>query len=260
MNTDTLPLEDQCKKDPCTSQKALAIQTLRDKRVIHVPEARSFIVEGSTGEKYAVELHPQEKCQCPSLSTCYHIMAAKMSIGADDYGKKRSLNLSQLRKNSRKRPNKKAGRKQPRPCDKEDISIIPAPDSSKQSFICSTPTCDSDSEATPSILKRRKTTQATPVSRKKIVFETPMPSLSDIPEESTNNLIEENCQTSTISTGSPDISLSKESATVDACSSDPRCDAVQTEEKEQSSRDHPHVTKRIWTQFGSWFLTAEWSR
>jgi hypothetical protein len=38
-------------------------------------------------------------------------------------------NLTQLRKNSRKRPNKKAGKKQPRPCDEDQLSVInPAPD------------------------------------------------------------------------------------------------------------------------------------
>jgi hypothetical protein len=49
-------------------------------------------------------------------------------------------NLTQLRKNSRNRPNKKAGKKQPRPCDEDQLSVInPAPDSAKkQSFFSST--------------------------------------------------------------------------------------------------------------------------
>jgi hypothetical protein len=40
--------------------------------------------------------------------------------------------MPQLRKNSRKHPNKKAGKKQPRPCDEDQLSVInPAPDSAK---------------------------------------------------------------------------------------------------------------------------------
>jgi hypothetical protein len=49
--------------------------------------------------------------------------------------------------------NKKAGKKQPRPCDEDQLSVInPAPDSAKkQSFFSSTPI------STPqSILKKRK--------------------------------------------------------------------------------------------------------
>jgi hypothetical protein len=45
-------------------------------------------------------------------------------------------NLTQLRKNSRKRPNKKAGKKQPRPCDEDQLSVInPAPDSAKKQLV-----------------------------------------------------------------------------------------------------------------------------
>jgi hypothetical protein len=76
-----------------------------------------------------------------------------MALNLDNIDEKRVHNLTQLRKNSRKRPNKKAGKKQPRPCDEDQLSVInPAPDSAKkQSFFSSTPI------STPqSILKKRK--------------------------------------------------------------------------------------------------------
>ena len=126
-----------------TSQRSLALAALNDNKVTHVPSARTFIVEGSQGSKYAVQLHPKETCQCPSIGTCYHIIAAKLSIGIDDTGDKRKLHMAQLRRNSRKRQDKKAGRKRPRPCDIEDDNIIPAPDSKltklSESVVCSTP-------------------------------------------------------------------------------------------------------------------------
>lgn len=113
-----------------------------------MPEVGSFVVEGSNGNKYSVQLYPKETCSCPSLATCYHILAVQMSIGVEDLSEKRIYNLTQLRKNSRKRPNKNAGRKQPRPCD-TDISIIPAPDSTLQaSFVCSNATIETKNDNT----------------------------------------------------------------------------------------------------------------
>lgn len=50
-------------------------------------------------------------------------MVVKMSIGEEDIEEKRILNLIQLRKNSRKRVNKKVGIKNLRLCD-QDILII----------------------------------------------------------------------------------------------------------------------------------------
>ena len=41
----------------------------------------AFMVQGSKGSKYAVTLFPKENCQCPSTGECYHIIAAKISIG-----------------------------------------------------------------------------------------------------------------------------------------------------------------------------------
>lgn len=49
-----------------------------------------------------------------------------MSIGLDDKKSKKKINLTQLRRNTRCRADKKSGRKAPRPGDYE---INPAPDS-----------------------------------------------------------------------------------------------------------------------------------
>ena len=73
---------------------------------------------------YAVKLFPTQTCQCPSTSLCYHIVATKMSIGMSQGMPNEKVNLTQLRRNSRKRLDKKSGNKQPRKFD-----YNPAPDS-----------------------------------------------------------------------------------------------------------------------------------
>ena len=112
------------------SQRALAETVVREKHVHHVPGMGVFMVEGSKGDKYAVSLFPKEKCQCPSTNLCYHILAAQLSIGMPPTGNTKTINLSQLRRNSRKRVDKKGGRKTPRKLDYENSEVIPAPDSS----------------------------------------------------------------------------------------------------------------------------------
>ena len=103
---------------------------VQEKLVMHVPEMGSFMVQGSR-DKYAVTLFPKEKCQCPSTGTCYHILAAKMSIGLTSNNEKNTVSLSQLKRNSRKRVDKKGGRKKPRANDYEKDNVNPAPDSSR---------------------------------------------------------------------------------------------------------------------------------
>ena len=97
-----------------STQHSLAIEVVRQKKVSHFPEAGSFVVEGSNGDKYSVQLYSKESCPSPSLATCHHILAVQMNIGVEELSEKRIYNLTQLRKNTRKRPNKRAGRKQPR--------------------------------------------------------------------------------------------------------------------------------------------------
>jgi hypothetical protein len=119
-----------------SSQKSLALDVLKKNGVVHVPSLGAFLVQGSKGDKYAVSLFPKEKCQCPSTSTCYHIIAAKLSVGMDDGYRERTYNLSQLRRNSRKRTDKKSGKKQPRPLDNDISTVAPAPDSSIRPVRC----------------------------------------------------------------------------------------------------------------------------
>ena len=103
--------ENEAKENIAKTQWALASAAMEQKKVTAVPERKNFVVEGSRGDSYSVKLFPYEKCQCPSTNTCYHIIAAKMSIGMDTKDVKGKVNLTQLRKNSRKRVDKKSGRK-----------------------------------------------------------------------------------------------------------------------------------------------------
>ena len=48
-----------------------------------------------------------------------------MSVGLEDMNSKKKINLTQLRRNTRSRADKKSGRKAPRP---GDYDIVPAPD------------------------------------------------------------------------------------------------------------------------------------
>lgn len=117
-----------------TSQRAKALEVIKQKKILHVPEMGSWIVEGSSGDKYTVSLFPKAKCQCVALNKCYHILAAEMSIGIEEREEKWVINLAQLRLNSRKRQNRLAGKKQPRPIDRKDAfqcEINAAPDSKK---------------------------------------------------------------------------------------------------------------------------------
>ena len=92
-----------------------------------VPQQGAFIVNGKK-RKYCVTLFSKETCQWVSTSTCYHILAAKMSIGLEAIQKHRVVNLRALSKNSKKTIYNKSGRKQPWVNDYE-IEFEPAPDS-----------------------------------------------------------------------------------------------------------------------------------
>lgn len=89
-----------------------------------------FMVNGKSNKLYSVTLFPKETCQCPAQGTCYHIIACKKSIGLPTNDKKKRIfSLTQLRKNARKKPDKKSGRKRPRIGDLDKSIICPAPDS-----------------------------------------------------------------------------------------------------------------------------------
>ena len=63
---------------------------------------------------------------------CNHILAARRAVGLEDKASTFILNMLELIKRGRKRPNQLPGRKRPRPIDKLDMNesvIIPATDS-----------------------------------------------------------------------------------------------------------------------------------
>ena len=62
-------------------------------------------------------LFPVEKCQCAATNTCYHILAAKKSLGMDIVSKTKCVDLSLLIKKKKPKANKKTGRKQPKRLD-----------------------------------------------------------------------------------------------------------------------------------------------
>jgi len=85
---------------------------------------RVFTIDG-TNEPCVVLLFPRESCSCPVRRSCYHITAARLSVGLSDSGTRRPLNLTQLRRNKRLRADKMSGQKRPRA---GDVDIVPAGD------------------------------------------------------------------------------------------------------------------------------------
>jgi len=75
----------------------------------------TFTVLGSNGKPHVVRLFPTEDCSCPSVSTCYHIVAVKISLGITVSKEPKKVNLTQLRWNTRGKTQKRSGRKRPRP-------------------------------------------------------------------------------------------------------------------------------------------------
>lgn len=100
---------------------------IEQKQISHNQSLGVFTVIGTSGNPHAIRIFPRESCTCPSTSRCYHIIAVRMSIGLEDVDSKRKVNLTQLRRNTRSRADKKSGRKAPRP---GDYCIEPAPDAS----------------------------------------------------------------------------------------------------------------------------------
>jgi len=89
------------------------------------PELQAFTVRTPSGV-HAVTLFLKQKCTCPAAGACSHILAAQYAIGMTEADqKKRVLNLTKLRQNTRKRVDKKSGKKRPR---KLDVDVTAAPD------------------------------------------------------------------------------------------------------------------------------------
>ena len=53
-------------------------------------------------------------CTCPAVSNCYHILAAKLSMGIPIENKKTKVNMTRVAANKRKRVDKKIGNKKTR--------------------------------------------------------------------------------------------------------------------------------------------------
>jgi len=76
-------------------------------------------------QNHVVKLFPRETCSCPATAACYHIVAARRAVGIVGTDRRRVVNLTQLRRNKRKRADTTGGRKRPRTAD---VDVVAAPD------------------------------------------------------------------------------------------------------------------------------------
>ena len=107
---------------PSESAIERAVKIIEEKKIFLVPEARAWMVEGSSGDRYTVSLFEngvrRPKCTCASPTTCAHLMAAMRSIDCYITSGKRG-NTATLRRRALKRPYKRSGKKKPCVLDKE---------------------------------------------------------------------------------------------------------------------------------------------
>ena len=103
------------------SQKERARCVVEQRKISLDPNLQAFTVMG-TNKPHVVTLDPKETCSCPSTTSCYHILAAKLSIGENsEPAPKMKLSLTQLRKNLRNCSEKSLdGRNQ----DQETMKLI----------------------------------------------------------------------------------------------------------------------------------------
>ena len=106
-----------------SSQVARAQMIVDNNKCIYQPEMKVFTVQG-TCDVHAVKLFPKQSCTCPAKSECYHILSAKLYMGMDLGKKQKKITMTQLRRNTRPRTNRKKGRKGPLTEDE----VEPAPD------------------------------------------------------------------------------------------------------------------------------------
>jgi len=84
--------------------------------IIFVAKLGVFNVLGCN-ETRVVKIYPKENCSCGCKTSCYHIMAVKLSLGIDISTDRKLLNLTSLRKRCRTNVDKTCGRKRPRKMD-----------------------------------------------------------------------------------------------------------------------------------------------
>lgn len=106
--------EDEKEKKGFSSIYARAQLIVSNLAVTFDAKLHVFNVKGLSGEVRVVSLFPTEKCSCPALNICCHIIAAKLSIGINFTEKPSKRNLTLLRKKTRALCDKKSGRKKPR--------------------------------------------------------------------------------------------------------------------------------------------------
>ena len=102
-----------------STQVGLAYTALKDSRVNLVGDG-SFVVKELDGvTRRIVTLFPKETCSCPSVTTCFHIIACRKIVGCplNEVGRH---NLTELRRNDRKKKERPSGRKRPRKDDFQD--------------------------------------------------------------------------------------------------------------------------------------------
>jgi len=49
--------------------------------VVHIPQQHVFSISSADGSTHTVTLFPTEKCTCPVVKRCCHVIAAMRSIG-----------------------------------------------------------------------------------------------------------------------------------------------------------------------------------
>ena len=82
---------------PNRSQESRVKKLLEEGKIARNPQSEVFTVMGSS-RPHAVTLFPKESCTCPSTTTCYHILAAKNSIGIEVKIPYSHWNLTELRR------------------------------------------------------------------------------------------------------------------------------------------------------------------
>ena len=158
------------------SAHARAQLVLNTNQISFDPKLHLFTVKGTSGVPRVVTLYPKETCSCPSTGNCYHLLAVKMSVGVPQHSKPSRRNLTQLRKNTRSRKEKKGGRKRPRPNDTE--SGIQGMLSYFLSYITSCPTPDKQPLSPPPDDEQ-------PPSQKQ-PYEQPLSPLNPLPDDEQN--------------------------------------------------------------------------
>lgn len=85
---------------------------VEDNKINFNPKMHIFNVQG-THDVRVISLYPKENCSCPANGMCYHILGVKLSLGTKESGRPmaKDRNLTQLRKNTRLKKDKKSGRK-----------------------------------------------------------------------------------------------------------------------------------------------------